>query len=121
MSIMNRMARSSGLDQRLESAPEHALAGEGHLLRVHHVREPLVAQDLLEDAVAVTARLVDDVGEHDGLSRLELHALGKGRALARLHVVADALQIFQRTVLAPDLARLARQAAVGRELLPRDG
>src|SRR5260221_1983622 len=111
----------SGAYQRLESAPEHALAVEGELLRVHHVREALVAEDFLHDAVALRARLVDDIGEHHGLARLELDALREGRVLARLYVVGDALQVFQRAVLAPHLPGLAGHRPVSRELPLRDG
>jgi hypothetical protein len=40
--------------------------------------------------------------------------------LAHLHVLGDALQVLERPVLAPDLARRARDAAVLVDLVLRD-
>src|SRR5947207_15154077 len=49
--------------QHLEAAPKHALAVEGQLFRIHHAGEALVLHHLGIDAVALGARLVDDVGK----------------------------------------------------------
>src|SRR6185503_6359066 len=43
------------LEQKLEPAPKHALAVEWHVLRVHHVGQPLVFHHLGVDAVAMGA------------------------------------------------------------------
>src|SRR5262245_43857756 len=59
------------------------------------------------------ARPVDDVGEHDSLSRLELHALRERRMLTGLDVVGDALNVLEGPVVAPDLASFLRHALVG--------
>src|SRR5207245_9038904 len=99
----------SGLDQDLESAPEHALAVERHRLRVHHLCQALVLHDLRHDAVAMRARLVNDVGEHHRLAGFELDALRERRALARLHLVGRALVVLERAVLAPDFSGKPRQ------------
>src|SRR6187455_2351449 len=86
-----RSLRASFLqvDHDLEAAVEEALAVERHLLRVHHRREALVFHDLLVDAVAVLAVLVDDPGKPHRLTRLELHRLRERGPLALLHVVGD--------------------------------
>src|SRR2546427_2199037 len=110
----------SGLDQDLESAPEPALAVERHRLRVHHLRQALVLHDLGVDAVAMRARLVHDIGEYHRLAGFQLDALRERRVLARLHVVGQALDVFQRAVVAPDLARRPRHAPVGRQFSLRD-
>src|SRR5260221_5671712 len=106
----------SCIDHDLEPTPEHALAVERHVLRLHHLREALVLHDLGHDAVALRARLVDDVREHYHLAGFELDALGERRALARLHVVGRALVVFEGAVLAPDFPRKPRQIAIGRQL-----
>ena len=41
--------------------------------------------------------------------------------LARLHVIGDALDELERTMIAPDLARLLRHAPVGCHILLRYG
>src|SRR2546425_9042854 len=106
----------SGVDHHLESAPEHALAVERHVLRVHHLRQSLVLHDLGHDAVAMRARLVHDVREHHRLAGFELDALWDRSALARLHVVAGALVVLESAVLAPDFSGKPRQIAIGRQL-----
>src|SRR4249920_1179764 len=78
------MTCMSVLDDRLEAAPEHALAVEGHLLRVHVLLEPRLDHDLLHDAVALLAGLVRHEGEHDHLALLQLHALRERGPLAGL-------------------------------------
>src|SRR4030095_15965382 len=57
----------------------------------------------------------------DRLVGLELDRLRERSDLARLHVVGDTLHIFQRAVLLPDVARLARHAAVGIDIVFGDG
>src|SRR4030095_8107925 len=116
-----RTTANSALDQDLESAPEHALAVERHCLGVHHLRQPRILHDFRIDAIAFRARLVDDVGEHDRLSGLELDALRERRVLARLDVVGDALDVFEGAVVAPDLTRLLRHAPIGCQVLLRNG
>src|SRR5213592_2913693 len=110
-----RFVLGSGVDHHLESAPEHALAVERHVLRVHHLRQSLVLHDLGHDAVAMRARLVHDVREHHRLAGFELDALRKRRALARLHVVGGALVVLEGAVLAPDFSGKPRQIAIGRQ------
>src|SRR4030095_6935809 len=61
---------------------------------------------------------VDDPREPDDLARLQLDGLRERRVLARLHVVADALEVLQGTVLAPHLAGLLGHPPVGRGLAP---
>src|SRR5262249_28395849 len=73
------------------------------------------------DAIAVGARLVHDIGEHHRLSRLEFDALRERRVLARLDVVGDALDVLERAVVTPDLARLLRHAPIDRQFLFRNG
>src|SRR6267378_1744902 len=106
----------SCIDHDLEPTPEHALAVERHVLRVHHLRQALVLHDLGHDAVAMRARLVHDVREHHRLAGFELDALRKRRALARLHVVGRALVVLEGAVLAPDFSGQPRQAAIRRQL-----
>jgi hypothetical protein len=101
---------------RLESAVDHPLDVEGHLLvRLH----ALVGHHLRVHLVTVRARLVGDEGEHDGLVALGLHAQRERRDLALRHVVGDALAVVQRAVLHPDLAGLAGDPAVVGDLVLR--
>src|SRR5712691_186829 len=110
----------SCIDHDLEPAPEHALAVERHGLRVHHLRQALVLHDLGVDAVAMRARLVHNVGEHHRLAGFQLDALRERGVLARFDVVGQALDVFQRSVVPPDLARRLRHAPVGRQFPLRD-
>src|SRR6185369_13486404 len=112
---------ASHLHHRLEPSPEHALAVERELLGVHHVGEALVLHHLGVYAVAVLARLVDDEREPDHLAGLELHALRERGALARLHIVGHALDIFERAMLAPDLAGPFGHLAIGGDIALRHG
>src|SRR5262249_4675011 len=105
------------INHSLEAAPDHALGVEGHRCRIHHLGEALILHHFRIYAVAVGARLVDDVGEEDGLAGLLLDAARKGRSLSPRDVIGDAFAKLQRTVLAPDLACLCRHTAVRRELL----
>src|SRR6267378_4835394 len=106
----------SCIDHDLEPTPEHALAVERHVLRVHHLRQALVLHDLGHDAVAMRARLVHDVREHHRLAGFELDALRERRALAWLDVVGRALVVLEGAVLAPDFSGQPRQTAIGGEL-----
>src|SRR5262245_25540358 len=63
------------------------------------------------------ARLEDDPREDDRLTGLELHAARERRPLAQRDVLGDPLAILERTVLAPDLSGLLRDAPVGFQLL----
>src|SRR5262249_11022736 len=107
-------------NHRLESAPDHTLGIEGHRFGIHHLGKTLVLHHLRVDAVASGARLVDDIGEHYGLTGLLLDATREGCSLSPLDVVGDAFAELQRAVLAPDLARLGRHAPVGCKLLLRN-
>src|SRR5207249_4010187 len=111
----------SARDDGLEPAPEHPFAVEGHRLGVHHLGQARVLHRLGVDAIALGAGLVDDVGEHHRLVGLQLDAARKRGPFAPLDVVGDALDVLERAVFAPDSAGLLRQAAVGREFLPRNG
>src|SRR3989449_8025842 len=99
---------------------EHALAVERHCLGIHHLREPLILHRLGVDAVAVLARLVADVGKHDGLAGLQFHAPRERSHLAALHIIGHALAVFERTVVAPDFSRELRDPAIGCELFLRN-
>src|SRR5688500_15516343 len=114
----------SELDDRLEAAPEHALAVERHVLRVHELL-PLrirheVLHDSLVDAVTLAARAIDDERKHDDLAALQLHAPGKRGPLADLDVIRHRLHVLERAVLHPDLAGVPRHAPVSRQLIARD-
>src|ERR1700704_434032 len=91
-------------DQELESAEDHALAVEGHRLRIHHLCEPGILHDFRVDAIAMRARLVDDPGEDHGLAGLELDALRERRPLSHLDVLGDVFPELEGAVIAPDLA-----------------
>src|SRR5476651_1649427 len=67
------------IDHGLEAAVDHSPGVERHGFWIHHLREALVLHHLGEDAVAILAHLVDDVGEHHGLAPLEFHAARKRR------------------------------------------
>src|SRR5687767_7625437 len=93
----------SELDDRLEAAPEHALAVERHVLRVH-VLLPLgvrheVLHDLLVDAVALAARAVDDEREDDRFAALQLHAPRKRGPLADIDVVGHRFDVLKGAIL----------------------
>src|SRR2546423_5940281 len=105
----------------LEAAPKHALAVEGQLFRIHHAGEALVLHHLGIDAVALGARLVDDVGKEHRLAGFLLHRARERGALADAHVVGQALAELERAVLAPHLACRARHAALGRQVSLRHG
>src|SRR5688572_5622176 len=111
----------SEIDHHPEAAPEHAFAIERQRFGVGHRGQARVGHHLLVDAVALRARLVDDPGEDHRLVGLELDRLRERSELAGLHVVGDALAIFQRAVFAPDLAGLARHAPVCGQVLLRNG
>src|SRR6266576_3741996 len=111
--------RASRLHETLEPAIDHALGVERQRLGVHHAGQPLVGHHPGVDAVALRARLVGDPGNHHGLARLELDAARERGALADLDVLGHPFAIFQRAMLAPDLARLLCQAAVGLEIFLR--
>src|SRR5262249_31706834 len=111
----------SARDHALETGPEHALAVERQRRGVHDVCLARVFHHFGIDAIAGCARLVHDIGEHHRLSRLEFDALRERRVLARLDVVGDALDVLERAVVAPDLARLLCHAPIDRQFLFRDG
>src|SRR6202022_2824265 len=110
---------ASRLHEGFKPAIDHPLGVDRQLLRVHHVRQPLVGHHLGVDSVALRARLIGDPGEHHGLARLELDAAWERGELPDLDVHGNPFAVFQRTVLAPDLARLLRHAAVGPQVFLR--
>src|SRR5260221_11299391 len=113
------MVASLLVDYDLEAAPDHALRVEGQRLRIHHPGEALVLHRLRVHAVAVGARLVEDVGKEPRLAGLLLHRAQEGGALAPAHVVGNALAEFEGAVITPWLGGLLRHAAVGGQLLLR--
>src|SRR5688572_24277143 len=126
LSSMQHMSMycTSELDDRLEAAPEHALAVERQVLRVH-VLLPLrirfeVLHRLAVDTVALATRAVDDEREHDDLAAFQLHAPRERGALADIDVVRDRLHVLERAVLHPDLAGVLRHAPVSRQVPARD-
>jgi hypothetical protein len=112
--------RGSVGNERLEPAPEHPLAVEGHRLGIHHVGQAWILHGLGVDPVPMRPGLVDDEGEHHRLVGLELDATRERRPLAPLHVVGDAFDVLEGAVVAPYLTGPLGHAAVGRELLLRD-
>jgi len=75
----------------LKAAPEHALAVERHLARVHLRLELGILPDRSRDAIAVLSALVDNPRHCDHLVVLELHRLRERRELARLDVVTGGI------------------------------
>ena len=67
------------LDHDVEPAVDHALAVEGHRLRIHHLGEARDLSCLSVDAIAMGARLVDDPGENHCFAGLELDAAWERR------------------------------------------
>src|SRR5262249_25564079 len=84
-----RLLAGRDSDDALEATPEHALAVEGHLRRVHRVLELRIVHHRLADAVAIRLVAIDDPGQRDHLVVLELYGLGERCDLAGLSVVAD--------------------------------
>src|SRR2546423_689812 len=105
------------IDQRFESAVDHAFGVERHSARLHHAGEAFVLHDPGVHAIALGARPENDVREHHRLAALQLHASREGGALAYLNVVGHAFAELKGAVLAPDLSSLARHVAVGLDLL----
>src|SRR5713101_2590243 len=101
----------------LEAAVDHAFGVERQRFEVHHAGEARVLHHLGNHAVAVLAGLVHHPGKPDDFAGLELDASRERGALAPFHVVGDAFPVLERAVLAPDLARLERHAAVGFDFL----
>src|SRR5262245_39346913 len=114
-------ATRSGFDDDLEAAIDHALGIEGHLVRITHALETPISHHLLEDAIALGARLVGDPGEDDRLAGLLLHAARKGRDLALGDVVGETFLVVERSMVTPDLARESGELLVLLEVLLRNG
>src|SRR2546426_1542098 len=113
IAVCRAPAGNSGLYDRLEPAVEHALAVERHVFWIAHSADARVFHHLGVDAVAMRARLVNDVSEHHRLAGLGLDSLRERRPEFHGQVVADTFAVFDRAVLAPNLARLLRHATVG--------
>src|ERR1700730_8367743 len=86
-----------------------------------HIRSPRARHDSGVDALAMLARLINDPRKDDRLVRFELDGLRERRDLARLNVVARALDTFERTMLPPDLAGFLRELPVEVHVLFREG
>src|SRR5205085_3885178 len=106
------MVASLRVDHDLETAPDHPLAVKGKRLGIHHAGEALVLHRFRVHAVAIGARLVDDVGKEHRLAGLLLHRAQERGALAPLHVVRDALAELERAIVVPDLRNFALPGAV---------
>src|SRR5438046_6910010 len=78
--------------ERLEAAPEHPLAVEGHLRRIHLLLELRVVHHGLADAIAVLLVAIHDPGHRDDFVVLELNGLRERRDLSRLDVVTDRIR-----------------------------
>jgi len=101
-------------DDGLETAGDHALRVEGHVVHAVVV-QARVGHHLRHDRVARLPVGVDDEGEHDDLVLLGLHRAGERCQFAHRYVVADALEIGQRAVLHPDVAPRPGHLLVGLE------
>src|SRR5262249_53332485 len=108
-------------DERLESPEDQPLAVEGEVLTNHHVGEARILHHLGVDAIAIPSRLVDDPGEDDGFTALELDAPRKRRELAERGVVTHPLLVIECAVFLPDLARLLRKAPICGQVFHRHG
>src|SRR5215467_12497876 len=106
----------SELHERLESAPEHAHAVEGHRLGVHIRLHPRVVHHFGVDAVPFLPRVINDPREHDDFVVLELHSLGKRGDFAGLDVVGDTFAELESPILLPDLPAFLRHVPIGVEL-----
>ncbi|CCB63274.1 protein of unknown function [Hyphomicrobium sp. MC1] len=111
-SLLTRMRRQKRLhlDDRFEAAVDQAFAVEGG--DFHQGGEAWIAHYLLVHGVAVRARIEDDPGKDDDLAVLQFDGLRKRCVLAGRDVIADAFDVGERAVLAPNLAGSFRQLAV---------
>lgn len=100
------------LDHYLEPAVDHPCAIEGHVFRIAHVMDTRIFHHFRVDAVAVGARLEQDVREDHRLAGFGLGVFCKRYAHLRCEIVADALFVVESAVLAPDLRRLLREASI---------
>src|SRR5690606_13068703 len=76
---------------------------------------------LVVSAIARRARPADQPCKHHDLAGLEPDALRERGVLARLDVVGNAFDVFQCAMLLPDRPGFPGQAAVGRQVLLRNG
>src|SRR6266511_1061301 len=105
-----KIDKSLLVDQELEPAVHDALHVERHRRLVHlHSR---VLHHFCVDPIAMGPRLEDDPGKDRRLIGLGLDRAGERHEPLHLEVVADTFAVLERTVLAPDPARLLREAAV---------
>src|SRR3954451_21431814 len=118
---ISRLLASREPDDRLEAAPEHTLAVEGHLRRVHRLLELRILHDRLADAVALLLIPIHDPRQRDHLAVLELHGLGKRRGIAGLSVVADRVRVVKSTVAQVSAAPFGRHALVSVEVCTGNG
>ena len=98
----------SCINHHLESAVRHALDVKRHIVFITHVIDTRILHNLGVHLVPVGLGFIDDVGEDYGLTRLEADALGERHAEGGggRQVVAEALLIVERAVVALDLAGL---------------
>lgn len=112
----------SQIHDRLEPATGHAFEIEWRVLGIAHLVQPRVGHDLFVHAVAVFARLVDDVGENDSLAGFDLREFRKrGGHSGHVEIVAGAFDVFEGAVFLPKLAGFSGDFAIGRKLGLFDG
>jgi hypothetical protein len=86
-----------------------------------HFRQARVFHYFGIDAVALGARLVDDVSEDHGFAGFQFDALRKRRVFAGLHIVSHAFYILKGAMVAPDFTSGLRHAPISCEVFLRHG
>ena len=102
---------------RLSRDPSRGLTQS---LLVAHVGEARVLHHLGVDAIVVCPRLEYDPREHHRLARLRLGQTSERNSELAVEIIAGALSVFERAMLAPDLTRLLGQAALCLHILLGD-
>src|SRR5207249_7514537 len=95
-----------GADQDLETAVDHALDVEGHVLRITHIPYAWIFHYLGIDAIAMRSRLIHDIREHDRFAGLEFDRAREWHPHLHLEIVAGALLVVESAILPPDFSRL---------------
>ena len=100
-------SRVSRIDQDFEPAVDHALVIKGHRFHIHRIGEARILHNFGVDAVAMHARLEQNIRKHHRLTWLELD-LGRERH-PQLHIeistgafFKNALAIAMRCFSPPD-------------------